>query len=469
MILCGTDFTGASYEAARAAAAIAARVGVPLALVHVLDFPLTPDEGDAGGALSKRWKELFQPEMERRRTLLENEADRLTESGADVRVEVVAGAADEALIAAARERDARLIVVASLGRRNASAWRLGSVADRLALSSPVPVLVVRDARPFEVWSDGRDGGRPLRVLLGVDFGRTADAAADWVAELKTTGPCEVVAGHVYEPDRESRRLGLEPAPGEHAARARLEATLREVWDARLAERVGEASLLLRPRAASAHVADVLVELSETSRADLIVLGTHQRKGFSRHWHGSVSYSVLPLAATNVVVVPAAAAEPGAAAVVPRVSRVLAATDLSQEGNRAVRYAYALAPRNGSVTLLHVLLPAAPAVTPYGGYVPMPEAEPSERAREASEIEARLAALVPEVADEAGVRTHLEVVHAPDVAEAVCQAAERLSCDLVCMSTHAHGAVASTLLGSAAQGVVRHAGRPVLLVGPPPQP
>jgi len=468
VIVCGTDFTGASSEAARAAAALAARVGTPLLLVHVLDFPMTPEQDDAEGTLGRRWRELFQPEMDRRRKLLENEADRLTESGAEVEVKVLSGAPDEALVACAQQVQAQLIVVASLGRRNASLWRLGSVADRLALTSPIPVLVARDARPFETWSDGRDGGKPLKVLFGADFGITSDAAARWVAELKTAGPCELIAAHVYEPESEARRLGLMPPNGRGPTPDELERTLLRIWHDRLAERTGDARLVLRRCPGDGHVADQLVDLAEAEWADLIVVGSHQRKGFSRHWHRSVSYSVLPLAATNVVVVPVARPEEIEPGGIPRFTRVLAVTDLSELGNRAVAQAFALAPRGGQVTLMHVLIPPMPVATPYGGYIPVPEIDPAERAREQREIESALHALAPPAASEIGVEVRVEVVRATDVAEAVCHVAERLSADIVCMGTHAHGAVATALLGSAAQGVVRRCGRPVLLIGPPPE-
>jgi len=465
VIVCGTDFTGASSEAARAAAAIAARIGVPLWLVHVLDFPMAPEQGDSKAVLGRRWLELFQPEMERRQKLLENEADRLTESGAEVEVRVLSGAPDEALIACALEASAQLIVVASLGRRSASAWRLGSVADRLALTSPLPVLVARDARPFETWSDGRDGGKPLKVLFGADWGSSSEAAATWVGELKTAGPCELVGAHVYEPGTEARRLGLTLPEGPGAAQGQLERALSEVWHDRLAERAGDMRLVLRPRSSGGHVADQLVDLAEAEWADLIVVGSHQRKGFSRHWHGSVSYSVLPLAATNVVVVPVLRKEEAEPGEIPRITRVLAVTDLSDQGNRAVTHAFALVPRGGQVTLMHVLLPPVPVATPYGGYIPVTEDAPAERSREQREIEEALRALTPPSARETGVEVKIEVMRASDVAEAACQLAERLSADIVCMATHAHGAVATALLGSAAQGVVRRCGRPVLLIGP----
>jgi nucleotide-binding universal stress UspA family protein len=56
---------------------------------------------------------------------------------------VVAGRADALLVAAAQQRDADLIVVGSHGRRGVARFVLGSVAENVVRTSPVPVLVVR--------------------------------------------------------------------------------------------------------------------------------------------------------------------------------------------------------------------------------------------------------------------------------------------------------------------------------------
>jgi nucleotide-binding universal stress UspA family protein len=457
-ILCGTDFSGASHEAGRAAAALAKRYEEPLRLVHVLDFPLPSANGSDAGKSTARWSELFLPETERRRSLLDHEAQRLRELGCEVASELLSGNPEDALVKAAVAAQARLIVVASLGGRSASSWRAGTIADRLALASPIPVLVVRNARPFETWSDGRDGGQPLRVLCGFDFGATAEAAAAWVAELKTLGPCEVTAAHVYEVEREARRLGVDAASGE------VESALRDLWGARLAERTGAARLALRQRPADRPIAEQLVAVADDERADLIVVGSHQRKGFARHWSGSVSYALLPLAATNVVVVPRAAPAGQAAASIAAPTRLLAVTDLSATGDRAVALAFAVAAQGAELTLLHVVLfPTAIGV--YGDMIQAPLPDPAEEAASKREAERHLAALVPAEARARGIDARIDVVHASSVSDAVIQAAERHGSDLVCLATHAHGALASALLGSVAQEVVRHCGRPVLLVPP----
>jgi nucleotide-binding universal stress UspA family protein len=196
-----------------------------------------------------------------------------------------------------------------------------------------------------------------------------------------------------------------------------------------------------------------------------VIGTHQRRGLSRHWHGSVSYAVLPIAATNLVLVPSPSQAALDARPTTRVRRVLAVTDLSEQGNRAVAHAFSLVPRGGQVTVMHVVQPMVPLATPYGDFIPVPYSAQADLAREQREAESKLSGLAPHDLAELGVEFRVEVASATDIPEAVCQRAERLGADVVCMATHAHGAVATALLGSTAQGVVRRCGRPVLLIGP----
>ncbi len=463
VIVCGTDLTQASFEAARAAAALGARVRTPVHLVHVVDFPLNTELDEADRAGGGSWRELFEPELRRRRELLEREAGRLSRSGAKIETRVVSGIPEHALVACAEEVQAQLIAIGSHGRRNSSAWRLGSVADRLALRSPLPVLIVQSATPFESWSDPHGGGRPLRVLYGADFGATSEAAADWVAQLKTAGPCEVLSAHVCKSEREARRLGT--AEREDLPDGDVEPVLNEAWRERLGERVGRTRVVLCSGDTGVPVAEQLTDLAQGEWADLIVIGTHQRRGLSRHWHGSVSYSVLPLAAMNVVVVPVPRKKASSPSSIPSLRRVLAVTDLSDQGNRAVAYAFAVAPQGGEVTLLNVIQLPVPVAFPYGEYVPAPVLGPLEIAREKKATESKLEELIPPAALEQGFEIHTEVTSAADVTDAVCQQAERLSADVICMSTHAHGAVTTALLGSVAQGVVRRCNRPVLLIGP----
>jgi hypothetical protein len=69
-------------------------------------------------------------------------------------------------------------------------FKVGGTSERVALSAHVPVLVARAAEPFLAWMRGES---PLRLLIGLDDSRAAEGALEWVAALRTAGPCDVIA------------------------------------------------------------------------------------------------------------------------------------------------------------------------------------------------------------------------------------------------------------------------------------
>ena len=140
-----------------------------------------------------------------------------------------------------------------------------------------------------------------------------------------------------------------------------------------------------------------------SGAALLVAGTAARQGLQRLLHGSVSGALAVDAPCPVVVVPpdAVLGEPGP---------VLVGDDGSEHGRRAVRHAEALAARlERELVSLHV-----------------EDGEP---------VEGLTAA-----------------------------ARERRAC-LVVTGTRGHGPLRGQLVGSVSTGLVRAAGRPVMLVSP----
>lgn len=290
VILCGTDFTPHAGEAAEVAAAFAARAGEPLVLVHALE----------------------QEGAEAAREKLRAEAERLRQRFPGVHVEpaLLTGIADEALAGLARHftsawavgpQNVRLIVVSSLGLRMPERWVLGSVAERTAQTSPVPVIVVRDAKPFLSWLKGE---RHLRVLVGFDFSQTGAAALRWASELGRVAPCDIVVGHVTWPPAERKRRGAQGAAGARKSFSQIEARLRADLGARLREHPWpEGRPSIRILLSSGSRASKLAELAAEEKADLLVVGSCQLHGSSRLWQESVSRGALYHAAMSVACVP----------------------------------------------------------------------------------------------------------------------------------------------------------------------
>lgn len=146
---------------------------------------------------------------------------------------------------------------------------------------------------------------------------------------------------------------------------------------------------------------------------------------------------------------------------PRVAHILFPSDLSAESDRAFAHARLLAERlQARLTLFHAL------EIPPDRWVRAAGREEELRARVADEARAELAARAAAAAvpHEIVVDTHAS--NAPALADlAVLRHVREARPDLVVMASHRRGDVESFFLGSVAEEVLRHAGCPVLVVGP----
>jgi nucleotide-binding universal stress UspA family protein len=151
---------------------------------------------------------------------------------------------------------------------------------------------------------------------------------------------------------------------------------------------------------------------------------------------------------------------------PALLRVLCATDLSEFGNRAVPFAFAAVAPGGCVTLLHVLhtRPVPSPLVPH--YDAEKRASEQELAAQERHGAAHLAALARPLAEARGARFEVRALRADEVARAILDEAERVGADAICLATHSRSGLSQLILGSPAQDVLHHAGRPVLLVPAP---
>jgi nucleotide-binding universal stress UspA family protein len=281
--MCGTDFSSCAEVAAGAAAAISKRLALPLILVHV-----TGQRASDPGYAAQAARLGVQVEALRARF--------------DIEIEAVLepGVPHERLVALATSRGARLVVIASLGENERRRWLLGSVAERVAQTSPVPTLVVRDGAILEEWARG---DRSLRVMVGVELTPTARAALEWATGMCEIGTCELHVVQIAWPAMEHRRGGgSAPMPLD-----RLRPELEQVLQRELEQWVGEhpglgpTSCLVRP--GFGRVDRHLTLLADELDIDLLVVGTNQRSGIARLWQGSVSRGVLQAATMSVACVP----------------------------------------------------------------------------------------------------------------------------------------------------------------------
>lgn len=440
-LLAAVDFSENSALAARAAARLAAALHADLHLLHVEHLPTLALRPDA---------EARSGETARRRSLLEALARELGHlSRGSVTSEVVDGLADECILRSAEALAAPLVVMGAVGERASADWSLGSVAMRVLKGSQVPVLVVREERSLERWLEG-DGAR-LRVLVGADPRGDRIPPLDVLDLLRSAGTIEVSAGHVYVPGDE--RLKLASDERERALSSELLAS----FPAGSIERA-------RVLPGFGRVAEHLLDLAAAESADLVLVGTHHRHGWNRLVHGSVSLDIVASARRNALVVPLIArTAQREAAGAPL--RILVPVDFSPPSALAVRWATRLLGSRGRLQLVHVIVPHMPVIAEMNVYTPLPATTPEERARERAELERKLRELVDETALAGGLEVDVELCEGFDPATQIASAARRLHSELICMPTHGRRGLTRALLGSVAQGVVRAARVPVLVVPP----
>jgi len=439
-ILCGTDFSDPARAGADAAAALATRFGMPVRLIHASEIASSPWVQDH----------------------LKAEAQRLHDAGTALAAEVVEGVADEVLVRLAQERAARLIVVSSLGQRAPARWLLGSVAERTAEFATVPTLVVRDAAPFQAWARGE---RALKVFVGTDFSANSEAALRWVAELRKYGPCEVIAAYAAWTPEEASRLGAISELGLVGSSPVVQSVLERDLKEKITRLLGDQSVRVLVQGGWGRPDVQLVGMAVEAQADLMVVGTHQRHGFSRLGEGSVSRGVLRHAPMSVACVPAPMGQRMAVPAVRACPRVLVAVDLNESHGFATPYGYGICSPGGTVRLVHVAGPFPPHRSTAGGFdwgFPSPQEHRDHLVR----LRERLQALAPGEGDARGIRTEGEVIEDREVAHAICAAAERFNADVICIGSHTRPGFGAKVLGSVALGVLQRSRRPVLVVWPP---
>jgi nucleotide-binding universal stress UspA family protein len=292
-IVCGTDFSATATEATNIAAAMARRLASRLILVHADQFYRSSLVSDP---------RVIEAAVLERRVELNSEAERLRDLGTQVEEKSLFGSAFEELAATATQSKARFIVVGAIGHGLARRLLLGSIAERTAETSPVPTLVVRPKSRLAGWIDDK---HVLKVLVGYDFSAASDAAMSWVNELGKIGKLQIDVLYTNWPPDEARRLGYEgPLPlaaNPKDIQENLEGDLKK----RIAKFLPEQKVTAMVEPGWGTPEGYLFQMASRRNVDLIVVGTHQRRGLGRVLLGSVSRAVLHHAKVSVAVVPPA--------------------------------------------------------------------------------------------------------------------------------------------------------------------
>lgn len=330
-IVCATDFSSTAADAANVAAALAQRLGTRLLLLHVV----------SGGAKDSVALETLLSE---KREQLEREAARLRGGNMVIEQKLLCGPVADELVKVASERHARFLVIAAVGHGLAHRLLVGSVAERVAQTSPVPTLVVRPNSRLVQWA-GEE--RPLKLVVGYDFSEGSAAALQCARELQQIPSCEVHTVYVEGRQHEDHRGGINGLGGAGAGAMNVVARELQTRVGSVLSGAGVTTAIFE----GAHRADShLEELANERKADLLIVGT---RGAQHVHYGSVARALLHRGAISVAV---ARVAPRAAhsTQLPKFQRVLIATaSHAPSTDAAVRFGCAMVNRGGQLKILQM--------------------------------------------------------------------------------------------------------------------
>ena len=201
-----------------------------------------------------------------------------------------------------------------------------------------------------------------------------------------------------------------------------------------------------------RIGDVYDEIKhslEVQKPELLVMGTHGRRGVERWFMGSTTEKMMRHSPVPLLTISATGERANAN---PRFRRILVTTDFSEGTADALAYAFSVAQENDSrITLLHVIHDVA--------------ADVSGKYRESllQGVEKQLQALVPpEARNWCEVETRVQTGVPYRI---ILRTLEDERVDLLVMNIHGKGMLDRALLGSTAERVVRASSCPVMLIPP----
>jgi len=303
-LLLAVDGSEASLAAVEEAARTPWPEGSMLRIVSVADIPF-PAQWRLASMPSGEFKEWDRIVEERS---VENTAQAMTRFGeiAAARTEMTAktliGDPKIAILDEAERWGADLIIVGTHGYNALERLWLGSVSRAVASHAKCSVQIARRRK-----AKGADG-KAMRILLAVDGSEFGDAAVEEIANRPWAPRSEVHVISVihlpFTPTPETQALPdsyysqLERAERERAGSVvnRAIARLREGDAGR------ETPLTMTSEVVVGRPEETIIETAKKWGSDLIALGSHGYRGFTRFLLGSVSYAVASHAPCSVEIV-----------------------------------------------------------------------------------------------------------------------------------------------------------------------
>jgi len=232
---------------------------------------------------------------------------RLVALGISVQSCIATGIPSEEVLAVARTKDTDLIVVGTRGKTGLEHVLLGSTAERIIRMAPCPVLTV----PMDKQrTDGRSSTEkpsttPKRMLVPVDFSDCSLDALEYGALIAQRSNASLKLLHVLEPVSYGLDFTLPHMAERESSKTAVTKRLSDLVSALTFGGLASDFLM-----SGGLPADSILDAARAQSVDVIVMGTHGRRGLSHALFGSVAESVLRRSSCPVLTVRSPKLPPG---------------------------------------------------------------------------------------------------------------------------------------------------------------
>ena len=277
-LLLATDFSDCARRAEDYASALAASWRAELTVMTVVEFQPGLDREYAVNQL------YLTDRMYEATAGLAEFKDKLHRRGIGVATRVGTGLPSEEVIAAANAEDADLVIVGTRGKSGLAHVLLGSTAERVIRMAPCPVLAV----PMPNAENQVGQGVALeRILVPTDFSDCSWEAVRYARVVAGQAKASIELLHIMEPASYGLDFTIESSD-EREQRRKAAAKQFEALSSELAA----AGIAAKASVYGGAPADAILKVAAQSQSDLIVMGTHGRRGLSHMWAGSVTEAIL---------------------------------------------------------------------------------------------------------------------------------------------------------------------------------
>jgi nucleotide-binding universal stress UspA family protein len=303
-ILLAVDGSEASLAAVEEAARMPWPEGSVVRILSVAEIPYTTRQWamPMPSGSYEEWTRIFEERSVENTTQAMARFGEIAGAQTEVEAKTLKGHPKIAILDEAEHWGADLIIVGTHGYTALERLWLGSVSRAVASHAKCSVEVARRREAPD------SSGKAMRILLAVDGSEFSDAAVEEIADRPWPPGSEVhVISVIHLPFTPTQETwGLPDSYYSHlekAGREQAESVInRAIARLRESEPARETPLTLTSEVVAGHPAETIIETSKRWGADLVALGSHGYRGFTRFMLGSVSHAVASHAPCSVEIV-----------------------------------------------------------------------------------------------------------------------------------------------------------------------